>query len=352
MTFADLKMQHPVAEVISRYVALRPKGSYLIGRCPFHEDGGRPNMAVFPRTNTFKCFACGVMGDALDFVSRIENIGTAKAARRIEQMQGTSRQLIVWTGGERADAAYLDRVYRALLDELSLSGEHRAALARRGLSPKAIQEGGYRSLPVAGRWPVIDRLERRGLDLSGVPGFARSRTGQGWNLYGRAGLLVPVRDLQGRILGCQVRADADDAGPRYRWLSTPDTENRVGGASSGAPCHVAGRKLVRRRWAVWVTEGPLKAEVASHLLSVPMLGVAGVANWRKALPVIQVLEVQRVILAFDQDESAKTRQAVERNLADFRETLESMGSQVLVASWGRGKGVDDALQMKQWISVR
>ena len=54
MTFADLKTEHPIAEVVARYVELKEKGSYLLGRCPFHDDRGRPNMAVFPRTNTFK----------------------------------------------------------------------------------------------------------------------------------------------------------------------------------------------------------------------------------------------------------------------------------------------------------
>ena len=158
MTFADLKKEHPIAEVIAHYVDLRERGSYLLGRCPFHQDGGRPNMAVFPRTNTFKCFACGVMGDALDFVSKIESVTTSEAAHRIEQMRWPTAHMVVTPTSERADSARLDIVYRALLDELSLSEEHRKALVRRGLSPEAIAAAGYRSLPMSGRWQVIERL--------------------------------------------------------------------------------------------------------------------------------------------------------------------------------------------------
>lgn len=107
---------------------------------------------------------------------------------------------------------------------------------------------------------------------------------------------------------------------------------------------------MRRRWAIWITEGPLKADVASHLLSVPALGVAGVANWRKAVPVVQEIKAERVILAPAQDGRAETRKAVERNLAEFREVLKSMEVQVLKASWG--KGIDDALALGQSIKVR
>jgi hypothetical protein len=348
MTFADLKTAHPIEEIVARYVELRPSGSNLVARCPFHDDQGRPNLVVFLRTQTWKCFACGAMGDILDFVARIEDVPTAEAARRIQNMHQAERREPPATRTLRAPDVVIDRVYRALIAQLGLSEEHRAALLHRGLSPEAVMEAGYRSLPVSGRDRVVEDLLRRGVDLGGVPGFARPRKGGNWRLYGQPGLLIPVRDLHGAILGCQVRSD-QNASSRYRWLSTPDTERRAGGASSGAPCHVAGRGFLDGR--LWITEGPLKADVTSHRLSVPVLGVAGVANWRKAVPLVRETGAERIILAFDQDEREETRKAVERNLAEFREALQAMQVRVLTASWKEGKGIDDALALGKSVKV-
>ncbi len=350
-SFAEIKAAHPIEEIVARYVELRPSGSNLVGRCPFHDDQGRPNLVVFLRTQTWKCFACGAMGDVLDFVAKAEDVPTAEAARRIQGMRQVAHaSLPPIAEVSRATDEGVDSVYQALISHLSLSEKHAAALRRRGLSPEAIREAGYRSLPLDGRERVVDDLLHQGARLEGVPGFARPRQGGSWRLYGQPGLLIPVRDPQGRILGCQVRSDRP-SGNRYRWLSTPDTDRRVGGASSGSPCHVAGRRFLGRRPMVWITEGPLKADVTAHRLSAPVLGVAGVANWRKAMEVVKKIQPQRVIVAFDQDERPETRQAVERNLAEFREALLSLKVRVQTASWGEGKGIDDALTLGHSIAV-
>ena len=44
---AALKRGHPVVEVVTGYgIELRPVGRALVGRCPLHDDGGRPNLHV------------------------------------------------------------------------------------------------------------------------------------------------------------------------------------------------------------------------------------------------------------------------------------------------------------------
>jgi hypothetical protein len=44
-----LRLQNPIVDLVARYgVELRRTGSSFTGRCPFHADGGRPNLVVFP----------------------------------------------------------------------------------------------------------------------------------------------------------------------------------------------------------------------------------------------------------------------------------------------------------------
>ncbi|MDQ6669565.1 MAG: hypothetical protein M3069_02180 [Chloroflexota bacterium] len=45
---APLKQANPIQDVVARYgMELRPQGRALVGRCPLHADGGRPNFYVY-----------------------------------------------------------------------------------------------------------------------------------------------------------------------------------------------------------------------------------------------------------------------------------------------------------------
>jgi CHC2 zinc finger/Phage integrase family len=79
-----LRLQNPIVDLVARYgVELRRSGSHFTGRCPFHADGGRPNLVVFPRSGRWVCFRCDARGDAIAFVQRIENISFRDAASRL-----------------------------------------------------------------------------------------------------------------------------------------------------------------------------------------------------------------------------------------------------------------------------
>jgi DNA primase len=79
-----LRLNHPIADLIARYgIELRKSGSTLVGRCPFHQDGGRPNLTVFPRSGRFVCFRCQARGDAISFVQQLEHVTFREAAERL-----------------------------------------------------------------------------------------------------------------------------------------------------------------------------------------------------------------------------------------------------------------------------
>src|SRR6185437_5640988 len=75
-----LKRLRPIAEVVESYgIPLRRIGRSLIGRCPFHNDGGRPNLNVYPQTASFYCFRCGMGGDVITFVRQIDGLSFPEA---------------------------------------------------------------------------------------------------------------------------------------------------------------------------------------------------------------------------------------------------------------------------------
>lgn len=245
---------------------------------------------------------------------------------------------------ERADDEILYKVYTSLLRALSLSPAHRENLRRRGLSGEEIDRRRYRSLPLQGRAALANQLATTyGSDLLlKVPGFyVKEQDGKRWlTLAGAPGLLIPVRNLAGQIIGIKVRADDPGTRPKYTWLSS----SHHNGPSPGNRVHVptfAGEKseipLVR------VTEGELKADIATALSGILTLSIPGVSSWRQVLPVLQDCGAKTVRLAFDAD--ARTNPNVARALGRTVEALTNEGYEVEVETWdpADGKGIDDLL---------
>ena len=85
----QLKRAHPVEEVVCRYgIELRPVGRALVGRCPFHADGGRPNLHVYPGNASWYCYRCASGGDVISFVMRLEGLGFRDAIARLDGGSG------------------------------------------------------------------------------------------------------------------------------------------------------------------------------------------------------------------------------------------------------------------------
>lgn len=228
----------------------------------------------------------------------------------------------------------LDTAYRALLAELPLFETHRQNLQRRGLTDAQIASLGYRTLPPNGRRELVNRLQANGGRLAGVPGFYLE-AGQ-WQLAGPAGIAISVRDTRGRIVGLQVRCDRAEGG-RYKWLSSRGFN---AGCSPGAPVHVAGP--VSTNDEVWITEGPLKADIAALKLSRVVLAVPGVGNWPGVIPIICELRPERVIISFDMDKNQNA--TVRLHLDTLTAYLIRRGIRTFEADWDTHfKGIDDLL---------
>jgi len=175
-----------------------------------------------------------------------------------------------------------------------------------------------------------------------VPGFITRPGDRGpyRTLAGPAGLLIPVRDPQGRIVALKIRRDEAGAGNRYCYLSS----KRYGGPGPGAPVHcplgVTAAETVR------LTEGELKADIATVLSGVPTIAAPGVTQWRPAVAVLQQLGAKTVQLAYDTD-AARQPQVAAALLACGR-GLTAAGCVVTVERWAADyKGIDDLLAAGQ-----
>ena len=170
---------------------------------------------------------------------------------------------------EKAGPQTLDQVYGTLLDQLALSHAHRQDLHRRGLTEACIKRSGYRTLPMKGREELARSLvEHFGAEVcSRVPGLYENEAGR-WSVAGAAGMLVPVRDIEGRIVALKIRADEAGEGSKYTCSKyTYLSSTKYGGPGPGSRVHVPLHDELDLS-VVRLTEGELKAEVATALTGI------------------------------------------------------------------------------------
>ncbi len=272
----------------------------------------------------FRCFKCGARGcGGVTFYQLARGIGDWNLALR-ELRDGLIGPAVCVEPKELPPARILavsleqrDRVYRALTRLLPLYPEHQENLRQRGL-PDGLIHQRYRSAPKESveRWNICRQLVRDGYDLERVPGFYVHEARNGcfyWDFacYG-AGIFIPIISASGLIQGFKIRLDTDGKKRRYLTFSSM---GQPGGATPGAPIHVAVPIGGASRQRVWVTEGELKADVAAHLLSRVFISVPGVNVWGEVRNVLQALGAREVVIAFDAD------QATNRDVANAKDGL-------------------------------
>ena len=112
----------------------------------------------------------------------------------------------------------------------------------------------------------------------------------------KRGILIPVRDIKGRIQGMQVRLDNVER-RKYRWVSS---NYQTGGCGTEGWVHMAGQPVER----VILTEGPLKADVIFYLTGQSVVAVPGVNSLKHLENTLTCLiksGTKQVMTAFDMD---------------------------------------------------
>lgn len=235
----------------------------------------------------------------------------------------------------------LDKVYRAVLNELTLKPEHRNNLLKRGLTNEVIDKCLYRSVPE--RWvSVFAKLKKRGISFEGVPGFYE-KNGKTSSACSKSGFFIPYFNSKGQIVGMQIRFDKGDK--RYLWFSSAGFQGGCSArniASYGIPGVMPECK---KGQIVYVTEGALKAHIACELSEShePYIALAGVNcfnQWEMTCEYLKSQGITRVVDAFDSDR--ESNEHVKNALAKLYEIASRYGITMTRFNWGTTyKGVDD-----------
>ena len=313
--------------------------------CPFCGDhgAGKYHLSLNTDTDQYRCNLCGTHGNSVSLYARINGVSNKEAYLELKKGGNvyrfpqqptpkiTERQPLPL---EARHAAYSD-----MLEHLTLLDKHGENLLGRGLSEERIRQNQYRSMPEtdAGRRLLAALLRSCGYELLGLPGF-RTYYGE-WELSGPKGFLIPVRSKDGLIQGMKIRLDdADKPSRKYRWLSSRDLPH---GTRSYSYIHVTGDTTKKR---AFLTEGPLKGDVASYLAHDALFVCVGGVNAIRGLKdTLKGLGVTQVVEAMDMDQmtNPNVRNAV---LAMRKEVQAIKGLKYTKYTWDPAyKGIDDYL---------
>lgn len=255
-------------------------------------------------------------------------------------------------------------IYESIFKRLELSKEHRSGLMDRGLSDAEINLMGYRSWPMR-RKHVVAGIIAEYEDVEGVPGFFKGGKDE-WNLSGAVGLAIPVLNKLGRVVAIKIRPDKPiNPMNKYTHLSSNPKQEKDGsqkypaGTSASISCHWPKRiKDNKDILKIRITEGELKADIASVMSDIYTISMPGVGLWREALKEIESMTPKPVVhLAYDSDKNkmhhpeygkeqgAGGDKAVAKSLIEFHQELALKGYKIVVEDWAEqeGKGIDDVL---------
>jgi DNA primase len=232
MDFVEqLKSSIDIVKVIGDYVRLRRVGASgrWVGLCPFHQEK-TPSFSVNQTRQFYKCFGCGVSGDALKFVMEFDGLTFPEALKLLAERNGIPMpKRTEFADAESRNRAALLEIHAiaARLFEDSLrgaqGGEARAYLARRGVTAELIETFELGFSEASGQ-ALVRRLaeERFTPEHLEASGLLRKRTeGAGFYDAFRGRLMFPIHNESGKVIAFGGRAMRDDDQPKY--LNSPET---------------------------------------------------------------------------------------------------------------------------------
>ncbi len=231
---SDLRARINIVEVVGDYVSLTRAGVNYKGLCPFHGEK-TPSFMVHPGKGIFHCFGCGVGGDVISFLRKIENLSYPETLERLARRAGIDITPYERRRGSeqeqaraRSERENLTRVVAAAQEffvrqlESQLGGVAGAYLDKRGISPEQARKFGLGFAPDT--WSGLkDELRRRGFkeDFAVRAGLLirKDETGRTYDRF-RNRLMFPIRDVSGTVVGFGGRI-LGEGEPKY--LNSPES---------------------------------------------------------------------------------------------------------------------------------
>lgn len=308
-TIDQVLLRNDIETLIGGYVSLKRAGSNLKGLCPFHSEK-TPSFTVYPSDNSFYCFGCGIGGDAITFIKKMEHLDYPDAIEFLAKRAGITipdSQNYRYQSAPKIDKKRIydmnvvaAKYFNANL--FSADPKAKAALAyfveKRGLSVSTIKHFGLGyasdsfdafSKYMFARGYTYDEM---------VTGFlcGKSEKGHYYDAF-RNRVMFPIIDVSGNVIAFGGRV-MDDSKPKYK-------------NSSDTPVFKKSRNLFALNFAKNFAEESMI--LCEGYMDVIALHAAGFSNAIATLGTAITSEqarvlsryTKRIIISYDADEAGQ-----------------------------------------------
>ena len=301
----EIKSRIDIVDLINDYVPLKKSGRNYKALCPFHAEN-TPSFVVFPESQQWRCFgACGEGGDIFSFLMKREGWDFPEALRVLAERAGVELKPAT---PEQAEAQEENERLRGLMEEAAQffhrlllqapdASHARQYVDSRGLSADTVSEFLLGYAPHS--WDAtLNMLLERGYTRDDLQAAGMVVVRDDGGIYDRFRdrLVIPIRDVRGRVVGFGARALSKDAVPKY--LNSPqshifDKSTLLYGLSHA-------RRTIRESETAVIVEGymdVLQAHQAGFTNVVAEMGTALTETQLRTL----ARYTNRLILALDPD---------------------------------------------------
>lgn len=301
----DIKSKVNIVDVVGDYLQLKRAGVNYKARCPFHEEK-TPSFYVTPSRQIWHCFGCGLGGDVIEFVKRVEGIEFPEALERLATRAGVelTRRAPGAAQGEHNRLYGLHEEVSAFYHEQLLRSpaaeQARQYVKSRKLTVTTVKQWHIGYAPDS--WEAAtDFLSKRGFTAKELVSSGISVRRENGRIYDRFRdrVMFPIIDHRGRTVGFTGRIIRPQEGAG-KYINSPET-----------PIYSKGRVIfglyqarqdIRKQGKAVLVEGNLDV-IKSHQAEVKnVVGTSGTALTENQLTLLRPL-TEELIFAFDSDEA-------------------------------------------------
>jgi DNA primase len=225
-----------IEEVVGDYVTLKKRGGNYLGLCPFHNEKS-PSFTVTPSKGIYKCFGCGVAGNAVGFLMAHDQLTYPDALRQLAMRYQIEVEEDNRAGDDprfQAEKSQRDRLWDLMTFAhqyyQKLLWDHPRGVAvglsyfrERGLTDESIRHYGLgyslEESDALARMASDSGFTTEELELAGLCSTHESR-----GLYDRfrGRVLFPIYHLNGKVLGFGGRTLKTDR-KEAKYINSPET---------------------------------------------------------------------------------------------------------------------------------
>ena len=222
----EVKNNNDIVDIVSQYVALKRSGRNYFGLCPFHNEKS-PSFAVSPDKQIFHCFGCGVGGNVIHFISKIEGLNFRESLELLAEKANITLPKLESIGDNKTQELK-DKIYQINKEAAYFYHENlykpSAKPAQEYVKKRKLNNATLKSFIIgySGNFDELYKfLKSKGFSDEVILAsdlVNRNDRGQYIDRF-RHRLMFPIQDVRGRIIAFGGRV-LDDSKPKY--INSPE----------------------------------------------------------------------------------------------------------------------------------